>query len=64
MNKNKNDLSDKAEAAFRATATMVIERAKQTRTPVVIWEDGHVKEIPSDQFEQESEPHSVKKSVS
>ena len=44
-------LSSKADAAFRLAAKRVIQRAIQTGTPVVIWEEGHVKEIPYDQFE-------------
>lgn len=58
MNEKQNGLSEKVDAAFRATTTSVIERAKQTGTPVIIWEDGHIKEIPSEQLEQ-----STKKSL-
>jgi hypothetical protein len=43
-------LSSKADAAFRQAAKRVIQRAIQTGTPVVIWEEGHVKEIPYDHF--------------
>lgn len=51
MNEKQNGLSEKADAAFQAAATAVIERAKQTGTPVVVWEDGHIKEVPTDQLE-------------
>lgn len=43
-------LSTKADAAFRQAAKKVIQQARQTDTPVVIWEEGHIKEIPEDQF--------------
>jgi hypothetical protein len=41
-----------ADAAFRAAAVQVIERAKQSGTPVIIWEDGHVKQIPAEETER------------
>ncbi len=34
-----------AEAAFRRMAEKVIERAKASGTPLVLWENGKVKEI-------------------
>ncbi len=43
-------LSKKADAAFRQAAKKVIQQARQTATPVVIWEEGRIKEIPEDQF--------------
>lgn len=43
-------LSTKADAAFRQAAKKVIQQARQTATPVVIWEEGRIKEIPEDQF--------------
>lgn len=46
-----DSLSSKAEAAFRQAAAKVIQRAKQTGTSVVVWEDGHVKETSPDQLE-------------
>ena len=49
-------LSSKADAAFRQAAKKIIERAIQTGTPVVIWEEGHVKEIPYDHFEITTAP--------
>ena len=53
MTEKKKDtsLSAKADAAFRQAASKVVQRAKQTGTPVVIWEKGHVKEVPADQLE-------------
>lgn len=50
MNEKQNGLSEKVDAAFQATTTTVIERARLTGTPVVVWEDGHIKEIPTEQF--------------
>lgn len=51
MNEKQNGLSEKVDAAFRASATTVIERAKQTGTPVIVWEAGHIREVPSDLLE-------------
>jgi hypothetical protein len=54
MNAKKEDedtLAWKADAAFRKAAFKVIQRAKQTGTPVVIWEDGEIKEIPPEEIE-------------
>ena len=53
MTEKKKDtsLSAKADAAFRQAASNVVQRAKQTGTPVVVWEEGHVKEVPADQLE-------------
>ena len=31
-----------ADAAFRSAARKVIERAEQTGTPVILWEDGKI----------------------
>lgn len=52
MIEKQSSLSEKANAAMHAVAAAVIERAKQTATPIVVWENGRVKEIPSDQFKQ------------
>jgi hypothetical protein len=35
-------LTEKADAAFRQAAAKVIERARQTGTPVILWENGRV----------------------
>lgn|GEM_PF-1317366 len=45
MGKTNLSLSSKIDAAFKQVAKKVIERAKQTSTPVIIWEDGCIKEI-------------------
>jgi hypothetical protein len=44
-------LSSKAETAFRRAAAKVIQRAKQTGTPIVVWREGRVEEIPSETLE-------------
>jgi hypothetical protein len=35
-----NRLTEKANAAFRQAAAKVVERARQTGTPVIVWEKG------------------------
>lgn len=49
-NKEYSSLSSKVDAAFRQAAFKVVQTAKQTNTPVVVWENGQVKEIPADQI--------------
>lgn len=50
--KTGGSLSEKADAAFQQAAIKVVERARQTGTPVIIWEDDHVKEVAPQQLEQ------------
>ena len=50
-------LTDKANAAFRQAAAKVIERAKQTGTPVIVWENGQVKELAPQQAKQRMMAH-------
>ena len=53
MNENTDILrASKVEAAFRLASQEVLRVAKQTGTPVIVWRDGRVCEIPSDQFEE------------
>jgi isopentenyl diphosphate isomerase/L-lactate dehydrogenase-like FMN-dependent dehydrogenase len=40
-----SDLMKLANAAFRQAARKVIELAKQTGTPVIVWEDGEIKRL-------------------
>jgi hypothetical protein len=35
-------MTEKADAAFRQVAAKVIERARQTGTPVILWENGRI----------------------
>ena len=44
-------LTAKAEAAFRQAAEEVVRRARETGTPVIVWKDGRIERIPSDQVE-------------
>lgn len=44
-------LSEKADAAFERVVKKVLERARQTGTPVVLWQDEQVKFIPPDEVE-------------
>jgi hypothetical protein len=44
------DLRELAEAAFRQAAKVVIERAKQTGTPLILWENGAVKKVDPHRF--------------
>ena len=38
-------LTKLADAAFRQAAKKIIKRAKESGTPVIIWEDGEVKRV-------------------
>jgi hypothetical protein len=53
MGKSRNidALTEKANAAFQQAMVKVIEKAKQTGTPVIIWEDGGIKEVPAEEME-------------
>jgi hypothetical protein len=55
-------LLSKADAAFRQAAKKIIQRARQTGTPVVVWEEGHIKEISCDQFEIAMAPMELRES--
>ena len=44
-------LTLKADAAFRQAARKVIQIARQTGTPIIVWEEGRVKEIPADRVQ-------------
>ncbi len=44
-----------ADAAFRNASYKVIQRAKLFGTPVVIWENGQVKEVPAHVLEKRLE---------
>lgn len=48
--KTNGTLSDKAKAAFEQAAAKVVERAKQTGTPVIVWKDNRVSEVSASQF--------------
>jgi hypothetical protein len=44
--KTDRDLTKLADAAFRVAARKVLERAEATGTPVIIWQDGGIREVP------------------
>lgn len=46
-----DDLTAKADAAFRQAALKVIQRKRQYGTPIVIWRDNRVEEISPDSAE-------------
>lgn len=48
---NDSLMAKKVDAAIRQAAYKVIQRAKETGTPVIIWEDDQIKEIPPDEME-------------
>ena len=51
--KTRDTLIEKADAAFREAAAKVIELARQTGTPVIVWEDGRIVEKTADEAEME-----------
>lgn len=53
MSDKQNGLSEKAEAAFQEITAAVVRQAKQTGTPIVVWQDGQIKEIPCEDIEQQ-----------
>jgi len=48
------DLTEKANAAFRQAAAKVVERARQTGTPVIVWENGQIVERSAEELEGQS----------
>ena len=42
---------EKVDGAIRQAAEKILERAKQTRTPLVIWEDDQIKEVTPETME-------------
>ena len=52
-----DSLTEKANAAFRQAAAKVIERARQTGTPVLVWEDGRVIERKDQDAGKETQGH-------
>lgn len=49
--KTNDSLLDKANAAFEQVVIKVIERARQTGTSIIVWEDGQVREISPDEMQ-------------
>jgi hypothetical protein len=50
--KTTESLTEKANAAFRLASLDVIKRARQTGTPVIVWEEGRMVERTPDEMEQ------------
>jgi hypothetical protein len=46
-------LTQKADAAFRQAATKVVELARQTGTPVIVWENGRTVKKSADEAAME-----------
>ncbi len=51
-NRAGNSMREKAEAAFLQAARKVIERARLTGTPIIVWEDGQIVERSWQEMEQ------------
>lgn len=45
---------EKANAAFSQAARKVVERARLTGTPVIVWQDDHAVEVPPEQMDVEA----------
>ncbi|PQO33462.1 hypothetical protein C5Y96_11510 [Blastopirellula marina] len=58
-----NDISDKADAAFRAAMVTVIETCQRTKTPLLAKFDGEMREIPHDQIEKYIDVEALRKQV-
>ncbi len=52
-NNTRDNLTEKADAAFRLAAFDVIERARRAGTPVIVWEDGRIVEKSAEAAETE-----------
>lgn len=50
-NHDDDSLLEKANAAFRQAAAKVIQKAKQTGTSIILWENGKLKRIRPEDFE-------------
>ena len=49
-------MTEKADAAFRQAMVDVVERARRTQTPVIVWEDGRVVEYSAYEMERRIQP--------
>ena len=49
-------MAEKANAAFRQAMADVIVRARQTKTTVIVWEDGRVVEYSVDEMQEKIIP--------
>jgi hypothetical protein len=60
MKSRDDTLTEKANAAFRQAASKVIERARQTGTPVIVWEEGRVIERTCEDLERPPDEETTK----
>ena len=44
-------LGEKADAAFRQAARKIIQQAMQTDTPIIVWENGRIKTLHREHFD-------------
>lgn len=44
-----NPMTRHVEAAFRKASEAVVRRARQTGTPILVWEDGRIRELSPDE---------------
>jgi hypothetical protein len=51
QNKENMTLTEKADAAFRQAARKIIQQARQTDTPIIVWENGRIKTITKEHFD-------------
>ena len=49
--KRNANIVEKVDGAIRQAAEKILEKAKQTRTPLVIWEDDQIKEVSPEKME-------------
>lgn len=52
-------LTDLADAAFERAAAKAVAKARQTNTPVIVWEDDHVQEITPEQIAHRQKQNSA-----
>ncbi len=45
-------ITEKAQAAFRDVQQSVIERAKQTHTPIIVFTDNRIQAVTPEEFEK------------
>ena len=45
------DIVEKVDGAIRQATIRILEKAKQTHTPLVVWEDNQIKEVPPEKME-------------
>ena len=50
------------EIALRRVAERVIQTARQTGTPIIVWEDGQVRKIPYEVWEKRRAPRPAESS--